>query len=179
MRLLLTLTLALFTTWSLAADLSTKEVEQWLQSAPELQSWLEKQEDKLEQASGLDDNLSDEDLLLQTVQQLKKVGIHDDLNKKVKAAGFADVMHWLKASQQISLAYMALVMEEQLGQRAELEDQLKQLEVAQLPEESKEMMRAMLQSSLAMLDAIAAVSDADKAAVQPYLEQLTQQVGDY
>lgn len=176
MRFILTLTLTLFAAFASAAELTQKDVEQWLASAPELQTWLESQEHKLEQAPAIDENLNDADILQQAVQQLKQVGVYEGLEQKVKAAKFEGVTQWLQLSQQISLAYMALIMEEQLGERAEIEEQLAQIAAAQMPEESKEMMQAMLESSLAMFDAIAAVSDADKAAVQPYLEQLTAQI---
>lgn len=176
MRFILSLTLVLMTSLVFAGELTTKDVEQWLTSAPELQAWLEKQEHKLEQASAIDDNLNDADILQQAIQQLKQVGVHDELEQRVKQAKYESVTQWLQQSQQISLAYMALVMQEQLGERSEIEQQLALIEAAEMPEDDKEMMRAMLNSSLAMFDAIVAVSEADKAAVQPYLEQLTAQI---
>lgn len=178
MRFLMIFALTLLSQLALAADLTTKDVEQWLNSAPQLQTWLEEQEDKLAQAPGVDDPSDIEATLQQAVNQLKEVGVYDELTKKVKAAGYQDAAHWLAMSQQVSMAYMAIVIEQEAGSRDELTEQLKQLKSMGLPEDSLQMMEGMLQSALAMFDMVLTVPAADKAAVRPYMSKLAELLGE-
>ena len=178
MRYLLTLIITLSCALVQAADLTSKDVERWLSSAQELQEWLEKQEDKLstlpEPTGPYDMNTA----MQHGIEQLKAAGVYAELDKKVKAAGYTNAEHWITQSQQISLAYLAVVLSNEVGQRAEILEQLQQIEKTNLPEANKAMMKAMLESSLAMLNAIESSTAADQKAVQPYLDKLGALIGE-
>lgn len=178
MRFITILILMALTSFAMAANLEKKDVETWLKSVTELQTWLEQQEEKLAQEPEFDEALEGQAALEQAIEQLKKVGVYSDFNKKVVAAGYKDVMHWLTTSQQISMAYLAVLLEGEVGQRAELEAQRKQLVTLDLPAEQKEMLENIVASSLAMLDGLEEVSEADRAAVRPYIERLEAAMGE-
>lgn len=178
MRILMIILLAAVTHLAWSADLQAKDVEQWLKTSPQLQAWLEQQESKLAQAEELDETLDDQAAMQQAIAQLKKVGVYDELNKKVNAAGYQDVAQWLVVSQQITMAYLAEVLAEDMSASQELEQQRQALEAADMPAEQKEMLKAMLDSSLAMMNEINNIPQADRAAIKPYMLQLKALVDD-
>lgn len=178
MRYLLTLIITLSCALVQAGNLTNKDVERWLNSAPELQKWLEKQEDKLPNVPEPDDQYDINTAMQQGIQQLKTAGIYTELDKKVKAAGYSNVEHWIAQSQQISLAYLAVILSKEVGQRAEIMAQLQELEKTDLPEANKALMKSMLEGSLAMLNAIESSTAADQKAVQPYLDKLGALIGE-
>ncbi|MAK90737.1 MAG: hypothetical protein CMI13_05830, partial [Oleibacter sp.] len=108
----------------------------------------------------------------QGVQDLKSAGLYDEYNSKVKAAGYSSVEDWASATQRVSMAYLALELENQPVSLAQLEAQLKQIQESDLPAEQKDMMTQMMSSSIIMMKAVGKVSDADKNAVRPYKDQL-------
>lgn len=182
MRTLTAVALMLITSLAFAADLTKKDVERWLAHAPELQSWIDQQENEFDEDE-LPSNIFDQDAMADYgVQQLKRSGMYNDLNQRVKSAGYANVESWIADSQKISMAYMALTLEaeqgDEMGTRSEILAQKEELAALEMPAENKAMMSAMLDGALAMLDTIETTSSADKAAVQPYLNQVGKVLGD-
>lgn len=174
MRIIIALLLSMGMSFSWADNLSKTDIENWLSSAPELHDWLEQQEDKLQQAEELDASLDSQAAIAEAISKLQEIGIYDELTKRVKAAGFKDATHWFSVSQRVSLSYFALMMEDEMGRQQELEAQLKLIQQAEMPAEQKEVLGAMLESSLAILAQINDLPQADLDAVRPYLDQLHQ-----
>lgn len=182
MRILTAIALMLATSLVLAADLTKKDVERWLTHAPELQSWVDQQENEFDEDVLPSDIFDQEAMADYGVQQLKKSGLYNDLNKRVKAAGYSSVEQWIADSQKISMAYMAITLENEKGKdqgtMSEILAQKEELAGLNMPEESKAMMEAMLDGALAMLKTVEATSSADKAAVKPYFNEIGEILGD-
>lgn len=181
MRIFTAIALMLVTSLALAADLTKKDVERWLKHAPDLQSWVEQQENEFDEDT-LPDDIFDQDAMADYgVQQLKQSGLYEDLNKRVKAAGYKNVEGWIIDSQKISMAYMAITLENEKGEqgtKSEILAQKKELASLNMPEESKAMMEAMLDGALAMLETVEATNSADKTAVKPYFKEIGKILGD-
>ncbi len=180
MRILTAIALMLITGLVLAADLTKADVERWIKHAPELQSWIEQQENEFDEET-LPDDIFDQDAMADYgIKQLKQAGLYDDLNKRVKKAGYANVESWIIDSQKISMAYMAITLENEQGEqgtKSEILAQKKELDALDMPEESKIMMAAMLDGALAMLKTVEAANPADKAAVKAYFTEIGKILG--
>lgn len=182
MRILTAIAIMFATSLALAADLTKNDVERWLNHAPELQEWVDQQENEFNE-DDLPNDIFDQDAMADYgVQQLKKSGLYADLNKRVQAAGYKNVEDWISSSQKISMAYMAVTLEQEqgdeMGTRSEIMAQKEELAAMEMPEENKAMMESMLDGALAMLETIETTSSADKAAVTPYLQEVGQVLGD-
>lgn len=181
MRILTTLILMLVTSFALAANLTKNDVERWMKHAPQLQTWIEQQESKFDEEA-LPDDIFDQDAMAKYgLQQLKQAGIYDELTKRVKTAGYENIEHWIADSQKISMAYMAITLQNETGgqgTKSELLAQQKELDAMNMPAESKAMMQAMLDGALAMLESVEATTAADKAAVKPYFKKIGEILGD-
>lgn len=181
MRILIALTLTLITSIAFAANLTKKDVELWLTHAPALQNWIELQETDFDE-DALPDNIFDQDAMAKYgIQQLKQAGMYEELNKRVKAAGYSSVEQWVEISQKVSITYMALSLENESteqGTKEEILAQQKELAKLDMPAESKAMMEEMLAGALVMLEVIESASAADKAAVKPYFNKIRQVLDD-
>src|SRR5690554_106392 len=182
MRILTAIALMLVTGLVMAADLTKKDVERWLAHAPDLHSWVEQQENEFDE-DALPEDIFDQDAMAKYgVQQLKQAGLYGELDRRVKAAGYSSVEHWITDSQKISMAYMAITLENEKGKdqgtMSEILAQKEELAGLNMPEESKAMMEAMLDGALAMLQTVEATSSADKAAVKPYFNEVGEILGD-
>ncbi|MFT4765871.1 MAG: hypothetical protein ACI9OH_002985 [Oleispira sp.] len=172
MKYLLTFAMtALMSFQAMAADLSSKEVSHWLETMPALQPWLEQHENELS------DNISEpnnpEVVYKESIAALKKAGLYDELNGKVKKLGFDNPEHWSQTTQQVTFAWMALEMESnnsQIGAAKAQYDAM--LNNPDMPEAQKEMMKNMLAPVLAMVDLANKSSKADKNAVKPHQDAL-------
>lgn len=177
MRILTAIALMLVTGLVMAADLTKKDVERWLAHAPDLHSWVEQQENEFDE-DALPEDIFDQDAMAKYgVQQLKQAGLYGELDKRVKAAGYGSVEGWIIESQRISMAYMAITLENENakgegGTKSEILAQKKELALLNMPEESKAMMEAMLDGALAMLKTVESTTAADKAAVKPYFKEI-------
>lgn len=179
MRLILIFALTIFSHLVLANSLNTKDIELWIKTYPELENWLEQQEQTFDE-SGLEGtaSLDFDNMFEYAVKQLKQSGVYNKLDKEVVAAGFESAEQWLKLSHRISMVFLSLIWDEQVGNREEIQQQLKQLEAADMPEEHKAMMRNMAESSLKMLDVIESITEEEKKVAAPFFEQLGNLIGD-
>ncbi|WP_430462993.1 hypothetical protein ACQUQU_09465 [Thalassolituus sp. LLYu03] len=176
MRILMAIALTLMTSLAAAADLTSKDVQLWINSMPDIDTWLNEHEDKLPELGYQEEDASLDAMFKRGMQDLKKAGLYDEFNAKVKKAGFSSVDQWVEVSSRISLTYMALETEDnQQISASQLEAQLKEIRESDLPAEQKAAMEQMMAGSLMVMKAISNVSDADKAAVRPHREELAKQ----
>lgn len=180
MRLLTLLLCSLFTLMVQAAALTDSDIQRWLNTMPALQSWLDQHQDQLPDNDIPDADYSMDAAFARGIEQLRDAGLYNDFSQQVKSAGFSSVEDWVRISQQISMAYIAISMEQQPATRVEIENQMQAIRSAKnIPAEEKAMLENMLQASLNMLDSLAAVTAADKDRVRPFLPQLADQFGDH
>ena len=174
MRALLAALMLTVASMTMAADLTEKDVKLWLSATGEMDSWLNENEDKLPEMELENEDSSVEAMFAKGLQELKNAGLYDEFNTRAKKAGFDGAEHWAEISRRISLAYVALEMENETVSISQIEAQLKQVRESALPEEQKAMMEQMMEASLGMLRSVKNVSAADKKAVGPYRDQLEQ-----
>lgn len=177
MRISLLLVFSLFAQLSVAQELQSKDVENWLDTLPPIQAWLDQQEHNLPDTEPPEDIGNIEKMMEFSIKKLKAAGVYDEFEKKVQAAGYQNVPQWGRLSQRISLAFMAVQQDNEPISRDAIEQQIQQLKTLDMPPENKQMMEKMLRGSLAMIDAINAVSAKDKAAVRPHIDRLLEQFG--
>ena len=179
MRLFIMLLAGLLTVSVHATELTDKNVRLWLDTMPALQEWLDQNEDKLPQNDTPDANFDMDAAFRKGVQDLKDAGLYNEFSRRVKAAGFSNVEQWVSVTQKISMAYTAIMMDQQPDNRAAIEEQLNSIRSSKhVPPEEKAMLEGMLMMSLNMLKAVEAVPAADKKRLQPYLTELAEQFGD-
>jgi len=171
MRLLTAVFLIIFSPLILAADLTDADVKNWIEKMPQLEEWLSAHEDQLPETMPEDSGTLDE-MMTQGITELKQAGLYDEYNKKVRAAGYSNVEQWSEMTRRISLAFLALEIENEPVTISQLEAQLKQIKDSDLPAEQKQMMTQMMNSSLVMMRAVQNVSETDKKVVRPYKKQL-------
>jgi hypothetical protein len=168
MKYLLTLAItALMSLQVMAADLKSQDVTQWLTSMPVLQPWLEQHE------GVLSDNISEpnnpEVVYKESISALKKAGLYDELNGKVKKLGYSNVEQWSQTTQQVTFAWMALEMEANDSQIGAAKAQYEAMLInPDMPDAQKAMMKQMLAPVLAMVELANKSSAADKNAVKPH-----------
>lgn len=159
-----------------AVELNKADIERWLEAMPKLTNWLSQHEDKL----GADDVVNGSDSMDQVfdkgVQQLKKVGLYGEFNKKVTAAGYKNVEQWAAISQGITMAYMAVEMEKEQVSESQMLAQLEQVRNAEgLSAEEKAMMEQMMKASMMMVTAAQKVSPKSKDAIRPFVDRISKQ----
>lgn len=175
MRTFLAIVFTLLTPLAIAADLTTKEVEKWIKESPALQQWVQQNEEALDEVDDEEEPTFEADKLIErSIKKLKDAKLYDQLNARVRNAGYKSVEDWVDLSQRISVSYLGVMLETQTNTRKEIEAQLAQLKTMKMPAEQKEMMENMLKSSLNMLTSVEKASAADKNAVRPYMQKLTE-----
>jgi hypothetical protein len=172
MKALFTLIMACALSFNvLAADLKSQDVEKLLKSMPILEPWLEKHEAAISANMSQPDN--PEVMFEEAIPALKKAGLYDELNSKVKKLGYKNVEQWNQQSQQVMFAWMALEME---ANKAQIDAAKAQYEAMKanpdIPASQKAMMEQMMAPALAMVKLANQSSAADKAAVKPHKETL-------
>ncbi|WP_420591763.1 hypothetical protein [Bacterioplanoides sp.] len=175
-QILLTITLIAMVPVAMAQDLTAKQVEQWLGAMPALTQWLSQHEEKLAADDVMKESASMDQVFAKGVEQLREKGLYDDFNKQVTKAGFKNVEQWAGLSQDITMAYMAIEMENEMVSASQMEAQLKQLQAAEgLSPSEKAMMEQMMKASLMMVQAANKVPAKNKATVRPYAERIAKQ----
>lgn len=160
------------------ADLTEKQVSRWVDSMPSVQTWLEKNDDKINKHDLMKtDNGGMSGMFDGALKELKRVGLDDDFSSFIKSQGYVSSEEWAGDSGEILLTYMAITMENQSLNRQAIEQQLSQVKNSPLPEEQKKMMANMLESSLSMMDEVEAVPADDKTLVRPYMKKIEGQFG--
>jgi len=172
MKHLITLAIATLMSFQvMAADLKSQDVLKWLTSMPSLQPWLEQHESEL--TANISEPNNPEVVFKESVPALKKAGLYDELNGKVKKLGYSDVEHWTSITQQVTFAWMALEME---ANKAQIDAAKAQYEAMKtnpnVPAAQKAVMEQMMAPALAMVELANKSSAADKGAVKPHQNTL-------
>ncbi|MGK0476231.1 MAG: hypothetical protein ACJAYV_001896 [Oleispira sp.] len=155
----------------MAADLKSQDVTQWLTAMPVLQPWLEQNESKL--AENISEPNNPEVVYKESISALKKAGLYEELNSKVKKLGYDNVEEWSQATQQVTFAWMALEMESEESQITAAKSQYEAMKInPEIPAAQKAMMEKMLAPVLSMVELASKSSDADKKAVKPNKDKL-------
>ncbi|KZZ45683.1 hypothetical protein A3759_08825 [Thalassolituus sp. HI0120] len=161
---------------AMAQDLTAKQLEQWLVAMPVLTQWLSQHEEKLAADDVMKESASMDQVFAKGVEQLREKGLYKDFNKQVTDAGFQNVEQWAGLSRDITMAYMAIEMENEMVSASQMEAQLRQLQSAEgLSPSEKAMMEQMMKASLMMVQAANKVPAKNKAIVRPYVERIAQQ----
>ena len=165
MKHLLTLAItALMSFQVMAADLTSQDVSQWPKAMPILKSWLTEHEDDV--SANISDQNDPEVVFEESIAALKKAGLYEELNSKVKGLGYSNVEQWSKITEQVTLAWMALEMDAAKAQYEALKAN------PDIPPAQKAMMEEMLAPALAMIALADKSSAADKAAVKPHQNEI-------
>ncbi|MDR9468880.1 hypothetical protein [Marinospirillum sp.] len=173
MRFLIFTLLSLLAFSVSAANLSDSEVQRWIDTHPQIQAWLDQHEDLFPEEDEDAMSFNMEQIFAEGIEELRKAGLYDEFNSQIQDAGFNNVEHWTEITQNITLAYMALAMEDSPHSRQMLERQIEEIRTSpNIPEDQREMYEAMMVSSLEMIDMAEQVPDADKETVRPHLPQL-------
>lgn len=178
MKYLLTLALAsLISFQTLADDLTSKDISQWLKAMPKLQPWLEKNESKL--SAHISDPNNPEIIFSESISALKKAGLYDELNNKIQALGYDNPEQWTDVSQRVTYSWLALELEANKAQidaaKAQYDAMMKNPDI---PDAQKQMMTQMMSSGFAMTKLVDKASAADiktikahQGALRTYFEQ--------
>ncbi|MEQ3761859.1 MAG: hypothetical protein ABNH15_02265 [Alcanivorax sp.] len=177
MRLVMAMLALSLSTFSYA-ELTEKQVSRWVESMPSVQTWIEKNSDKVNKHDLMKtDNGGMAGMFDGALKELKRVGLDEDFSNLIKTQGYDSEQQWAEDSSEIVLTFMAITMEKQSLNRQAIEQQLAQVKNSPLPEAQKKMMANMLQSSLSMMDEVEAVPVEDKTLVRPYMSKIEGQFG--
>lgn len=173
MKFLLTLALATLTSFqAMAADLTSKDITQWLEAMPTLQPWLEKNENKL--SSHISDPEDPEVIFDESISALKKSGLYDELNAKVKKLGFDNAEQWSDISQRVTFSWLALEIDAKKPQLDAAKAQYDaMMSSPDIPDAQKQMMKDMMNAGLAMTNLAEKASADDKKVVQQHKGELS------
>lgn len=160
--------------WSVHADelLTKKQVEQWLQAMPAVQSFADQNETAIDRFDTSDDldHLFDEQVM---VKPLKDAGLYDEFEDLVEDFGFDDPEEWAGISGRIFKALVAAQMAEQGSSVAAMQAQMDQMmQNPSLPPEAKAMMEQHMAQAKAMIKAAGESPQADQETIKPYLPQI-------
>ncbi|HCM04859.1 MAG TPA: hypothetical protein DIC30_02495 [Oceanospirillales bacterium] len=172
MKHLLTLAItAVMSFQVMAADLTSQDVSQWLKAMPILKSWLTEHEDDL--SANISDRNDPEVVFKESIAALKKAGLYEELNNKVKGLGYSSVEQWSKITEQVTFAWMSVEMDANKAQMDAAKAQYEALKAnPDIPPAQKAMMEEMMAPALAMIALADKSSAADKAAVKPHQNEI-------
>ncbi len=154
--------------------LTSSLIQQWLNSIDSIQQWAEQQE-------GLDDNMSDlpsdEAFSVESmIAQLKGANLYGEAKSIMRDNGFDSPEQWADIQMRIVKAMVALEMEKE-NVNIDIQAQIDQINSnPSIPDDQKEMMINMMQSSMKMMESMSNASEADKSAIKPYLSQIKQKL---
>lgn len=166
----------------LAASLSQAEqpltkqtIEQWLDSIDAIQTWAEKQ-DALQDSPTEDPNNSFSPDIL--INQLKAANLYDQAEDIIQDNGFDSPEQWADIQMRIVKSVISLEMDKE-NVNTDVQAQFDKIQNdPSIPDEQKQMMINMMQSSMKMMENISNASPADKAAIKPYIQQIKQKLND-
>lgn len=162
-----------------AETLKKTEVEQWLGAMPDLSKWLRKHEEKLKFNDLLAGGGDMKQVMMRGVSKLKEAGLYKSFGKEVKKANYSNVEQWASVTGDISMAYMALQLENEKVSSSQLKAQLKQLQQAKgMTKEEKAQMEGMMKSSIAILNGVDNVPPANLEVIRPYQDRIQKQLSE-
>lgn len=172
MQYVLTLVIASLMSFQvMAADLKNQDVSQWLKSMQVLKPWLEQHETEF--TDHISEPNNPEVAFKESVGAIKKAGLYDELNGKVKKLGYDNVEEWSATTQQVTFAWMALEMDANKAQIDAAKAQYAAMKAnPDIPAAQKAIMEQMMVPALAMVELAGKSSTADKEAVKPHQKTL-------
>lgn len=166
-KMMMVMVLLVVNSMALAADLTSKDVSKWMTSMEHLQPWLESNQDKF--TAEISEPGNPEVAFKEASSALKKAGLYNEFNGKVKAQGYKDVEQWSGVTQQVTFAWMALEMEANKAQIDAMKAQYDAMKSnPDVPEQQKAMMEQMMAPALIMVKLAQKSSAADKSAVNEH-----------
>lgn len=155
----------------MAADLKSQDVSLWLTSMQALKPWLEQHEKEF--TAHISEPNNPAVAFKESIGAIKKAGLYDELNGKVKKLGYDDVEEWSATTQQVTFAWMALEMDANKDQIDAAKAQYAAMKAnPDIPAAQKAIMEQMMVPALAMVELAGNASSADKAAVKPHQKTL-------
>ena len=171
-----TISSTLINTPALAADLTEKQITQWINAWPELQAWGDKHEKEFEAEALKNKELTGDSMgewFTNITPMLKANGYYNEYNAMLTKNGFKSVEQWADISNRVFSATMNAMMEQQNpGMKAQMKASMEQLKNANLPPGQQEMMMQMMEQSQAAFKAMESASSADTAIVSKHLPAL-------
>ncbi len=150
--------------------LTQKVITNWLNSLDALEAWSKKNEEAFNrlETNDQDNGLSPEVM----ISELKATGLYSDAAALMRKQGFNSPEEWADVQVRIMKATMSLQMEVE-AQNTDIQAEIDKIRSnPDIPQEYKDQMIAMMESSKQTLEALSNASPADKAAVKPFLGQI-------
>ncbi|MBE0484342.1 MAG: hypothetical protein IBX52_12670 [Bacterioplanes sp.] len=177
MRWIAPLILFLFSTSVLAADLTDSDIQRWLNAMPNIVAWQDAHEDQLDDEE--DDIVFSTDMkkmIDQAIEQLKRAGLYNDFNRLIKQQGYSTIYQWGEYTQRISLAYMAMLIDEEQVSLADMETQLAMIKnMDGFDEQEKAMMVTGIEASIELFKESSKISKAERALIRRHRAALDEQ----
>lgn len=172
MKLLLTFLASILIAFQvMAADLTKTDIDRWMKSMPELQSWIKIHEAKL--TAQISEPENPEAIFTESISALKNAGLYDELNSKVKKMGYENVEEWSDISKRITFSWVALELE---ANKAQVDAAKAQYDAIManpdIPAAQKEMMKNMMSSGFAMTNLASDATTEDKKVVNAHKSEL-------
>ncbi|MAM88095.1 hypothetical protein [Allohahella sp. A8] len=177
------ITSALFLLLSLAASgiaqakdkLEEAEIKRWISAMPAMQAWGAENRAKLEQHQDPSNVMPNSPEAM--VKPIKEAGLYDEAEKLVSKHGFDSPEDFSETSLQILSAYASVKMKEEMGQDVDamyqqMQDAKKELENSGMSDQQKQMMAQQFAMAEQAYDAIKAVPEADRKAIQPFMAEI-------
>ncbi|OUR88947.1 hypothetical protein A9Q81_22705 [Gammaproteobacteria bacterium 42_54_T18] len=176
MFIVTTISTSLVSSPAVAADLTDKQVTQWINAWPEIQTWGDKHEKEFE-AQALKNKKEGGDTMGEwfnnVAPMLKANGYYKEYNTMLTKNGFTSVEQWAEISNRVFSATMNAMMEQQNpGMKAQMKASMEQLKNANLPPEQQKMMMQMMEQSQAAFKTMDSASSEDTALVAKHLPAL-------
>lgn len=159
---------------SFAAEPLNKDIiERWIQSQDEMVRWGKEHEKQIDFAGAGGFPTNTDEMLA----PVKDAGLYDELSDLTGKYGFSRPEDWADASVRIIGAMGAIEMGDSM-QELDIQKQLKEIDnSAGLSAGQKQQMKQMMEQSLQAVKQMSSASEADIAAVKPYLEQIEAATG--
>jgi len=171
-----TISTSLISSPAVAADLTDKQITQWINAWPEIQTWGDKHEKEFEDQALKNKEDADDSMgewFNNVAPMLKANGYYKEYNAMLTKNGFTSVEQWAEISNRVFSATMNAMMEQQNpGMKAQMKASMEQLKNANLPPEQQKMMMQMMEQSQAAFKAMDSASSEDTALVAKHLPAL-------
>ena len=158
------------------ADLTDKQITQWIHAWPEIQAWGDKHEKEFEAETLKHKEMMGDSMgawFTNVAPMLKANGYYKEYNAMLTKNGFKSVEQWADISNRVFSATMNAMMEQQNpGMKAQMKASMEQLKNANLPPEQQKMMMQMMEQSQAAFKAMDSASSTDTATVSKHLPAL-------
>ena len=161
----------------LAADLTDADVQRWLKAMPAIMAWQDAHEDQLaDEEEDMTFSTDMTQMIDQAVQQLKSAGLYENFDRLIKQNGYRSIHQWGEYTQRISMAYMAMLIEEEQVSLADMETQLAMIKnMDGFDEQEKAMMVTAIQASIELFKESSKVSKAERALIRRHRAALDEQ----